>query len=394
MIEYQSTFTYIIENAMVLNTHSLEIPYMMKKIIVVLFVFGLFFPMIAQAQATTTAVPFLLIAPDSRASGMGETGVAIADNVWAIYWNPGGLAFQQGSELGLTHANWLPGLGLPDIWIAHLAYKQPIEAWDGVVSGQITYLNLGEFTRTLNDPTPLGTFNAYEYALAVGYSTKITPSLGLGINVRLIHSFLAPFGTANEQGRGVATDFSFDVGILYRPIALFIPFTNLDLGHRLSLGATISNIGPKLTYIDKAQADPLPQNLRLGIGYKIIESEYNNLAFTTEVTRLLVTRDTSSSDEFYKAFYTTWTQSGQIRRFTLGLGMEYWYGSPKLIAIRAGYFYEDPREGNRKFLTFGAGIRYDIYEFNFGYISTFESQDPLGETLRLTLSIAWGGEGQ
>jgi len=45
------------------------------------------------SQAGGSAVPFLLISPDARASGMGETGVAIADDINAIHWNPGGLAF-------------------------------------------------------------------------------------------------------------------------------------------------------------------------------------------------------------------------------------------------------------------------------------------------------------
>ncbi len=360
-----------------------------------MLVMGIFVFNLSMSQTTTTtAVPFLLIAPDSRASGMGETGVAIADNVWAIFWNPGGLAFQQGSEIGLTHTNWLPGLGLSDLWIAHMAYKQPMEELDGVVSGQITYLNLGEFNRTLNDPTVIGTFNAYEFAVTLGYATKISEPLGLGVNVRLIHSYLAPFGTAQEQGRGVATGFGFDVGLLYKPNKFVIPFTGLDLGRSLSLGICISNIGPKLSYIDKAQADPLPMNLRMGFAYKVLESEYNNMTFTTEFSRLLVARFGSSSDEFYKAIITTWmykTFDEQIRKFNSSLGLEYWYGSPKLIGLRIGYFYEDPREGNRKFMTFGAGIRYDIYGFDFGYISTFEEQHPLGETLRLTLSIGWGG---
>jgi hypothetical protein len=360
---------------------------MMKKIIVVLFVFGLFFSNIAQAQTTTTtAVPFLLIAPDSRAGGMGETGVAIADNAWAVYWNPAGLAFQNGSELAMTHTNWLPGLGLSDIWIAHLAYKQPVEELDGVIGGQLTYLNLGEFNRTTSaGPEIVGKFTGYELALSATYSTKLNEQLGIGTSVRIIYSHLADQGAGQEQGSGTSTGFCFDLGLLYRP---------LFLGKSLSLGMNLANIGPKMTYVDKAQADPLPMNLRLGVAYKALESEYNNLTFTIDVSRLLVTRDTSSSDEFYKAFYTTWTQSGQIRRFTLGLGMEYWYGSPKLIGIRAGYFYENPREGNRKFMTFGAGIRYDLYGFDFGYISAFEGQHPLDGTLRLTLSMGWGGEGQ
>ena len=61
--------------------------------------------------------------------------------------------------------------------------------------------------------------------------------------------------------------------------------------------------------------------------------------------------------------------------------------------MRAGFFYEDPRAGNRKFMTFGAGIRYDIYGFDFAYISAFEDQHPLGETLRFSLGINWGAAG-
>ena len=117
---------------------------MKKNLIFALVILGICIPVIVQAQTTTTtAVPFILIEPDSRSGGMGETGVAIADNAWATFWNPAGLAFQKGSELAMTHTNWLPGLGLSDLWIAHLAYKQSIEDLDGVVGAQITYMNYG-----------------------------------------------------------------------------------------------------------------------------------------------------------------------------------------------------------------------------------------------------------
>ena len=258
----------------------------------------------------------------------------------------------------------------------------------------ITYLNLGEFVKTLNDPTPLEVFKGYELAIAAGYGTKVSENLGLGLNVRLIHSSLAPFGTANEQGSGVATGFSFDVGILYRPQSLFIPFTDIDMGNAWSFAANLSNIGPKLTYIDRAQADPLPMNLRLGFKYDMLQSEFNNLTLIGDLSRLLIRRDSTHTDEFYQAVFTTWTQGSfgdQMRQFVGSLGVEYWYGAPKLIALRAGYFYEDPNAGNRKFMTFGAGIRYDIYGFDFSYISAFEDQHPLSETLRFSLSINWGG---
>jgi len=347
------------------------------------------------AQVSTSAVPFLLISPNSRASGMGEAGAALADDASASFWNPAGLAFQNGSELSISHANWLPQFQLSDLFIDYLAFRREFPELDGTLSTSLTYLNLGEFNRTENDPTVLETFKAYEFAVTVGYATKLSDGLGVGVNGRFIHSRLAPFGTAEEKGRGIASGFSFDVGLLYRPRSLEIPFTGLDIGNRLSVGLNLSNIGPALTYIDKAQADPLPTNFRLGLAYKVIDSDFNNLSAIVDVSKLLIAKKADGTSEpFYKAVFTSWADKSfrqELREFVTGMGLEYWYGNPKWVALRAGYFYEDPQYGNRKFLTFGAGVRYDIYGFDFSYISTFEEQHPLGETLRFTLLISWGG---
>lgn len=347
------------------------------------------------AQVSTSAVPFLLISPNSRASGMGEAGVALADDASASFWNPAGFAFQQGSEISLSHANWLPTFRLSDLFIDYLVYRKDIPELDGTISTSITYLNLGIFNRTENDPTVLETFKAYEFAITAGYGTKLSERLGLGVNARFIHSRLAPFGTAQEQNRGIASGFSFDIGLLYKPKSIPIPFTGWDMGNRLSLGLNLSNIGPKLTYIDKAQADPLPTNFRLGFAYKVLDDQYNNLSYILDVSKLLITKHPDgSTDPFYKAIFTSWgdkSLKNELKEFVIGTGLEYWYGDPKWVALRVGYFYEDPQFGNRKFMTFGAGIRYDIYGFDFSYISTFEEQHPLGETLRFTLLISWGG---
>jgi hypothetical protein len=346
------------------------------------------------AQVITTAVPFLLIAPNSRAGGMGEAGVALGDDVWATYWNPAGYAFQQGDAIAITHANWLPAFNLGDVWIAHAVYKQQVEQLDGVASFALTYLNLGEFARTDIDPTVLETFKGFEFAIAGGYATKLTEDLGIGVNARYIRSQLSPFGTAQEQGKGVANGFSFDVSMLYKPQNATIPLTGIEIGSRLSLGFDLSNLGPKIFYIDEAQADPLPTNLRIGLGYDILQSQYNNITVIADVNRLLVKQyDNGTTDQFYKAIFTTWTGRSfaeQLRMFDSSVGIEYWYGSPKLIALRTGYFYEDPRSGNRRFMTFGAGIRIDDYGFDFSYINALQDEDPLGGTLRFSLQIGWG----
>jgi opacity protein-like surface antigen len=348
----------------------------------------------ANAQVSTSAVPFLLIAPNSRASGMGEGGVALADDASALYWNPAGLGFQQGQEISISHANWLPAFNLSDLFIDYLVYRRQMPEIDGTVAASITYLNLGTFTRTEFDPTPLETFKAYEFAITAGYSTKVTEELAVGINGRFIHSRLSPFGTAEEQGRGIASDFSFDVGLLYKPKTLEIPLLGLDIGDHFTAGFNLSNIGPAMSYIDRAQADPLPTSLRFGVGYKILNTEYNKLTAIVDVNKLLVRKHADgTSDPFYKAIFTSWADKSlreEMREFDSSVGLEYWYST--WVALRAGFFYEDPQYGNRKFMTFGAGVRFDIYGFDFSYINTFEEQHPLGETLRFTLLISWGAQ--
>ena len=344
-----------------------------------------------------SAVPFLLISPNSRASSMGEAGAGIADDASAIFWNPGGLAFQNGKDVSLTHANWLPQFNQSDLFYDFLSFKNRVESLGGTIAASVTYLNLGEFIKTSSSgPEEIGRFKAFEYAVALGYGAKVASTLGLGVNLRLIHSALSPLGTEQEQGKGIATSVSFDVGVLYKPTDLSLPLTGLSLGDRLSIGANLSNMGPKISYIDAAQADPLPTNLRLGFGLQAIQSDYNNLTFAVDFNRILIrkypadslTQEAKPPDPFYKAIFTAWGDNG-LKKVTAGGGFEYWYGNPRLIALRAGRFYEHPSFGGRKFWTFGAGIRYDIYGFDFSYISAPETS-PLGNTLRFSLLIKWG----
>jgi len=349
----------------------------------------------AQGEA---AVPFLLLAPDSRAGGMGESGTGLADNSAAIFWNPAGIAFLTGTELSITHSNWLPQFNL-DLFYDYLTYRGYFEELNGSITASITYMNFGEFVRTGEvDPTPLGTFRSFDAALTLGYATKLGTDWGLGFNFRLIHSRLSDQPVGQEQGSGTATSVSFDIAGMWRPLSLNI--FGAEFGNRFSIGANLSNLGPKIYYIDQAQADPIPTNFRLGFAFQIISDEFNSLLYTLDFSKLLVSRDTTGkSDDFYKAIFTAWGDkpiSEELRDIVTSMGLEYWYGSPGdfLFALRAGYFYEDPSYGNRKFLTFGAGIRYDIYGFDFSYITTSVfaggENHPLSDTLRFTVLIGWG----
>jgi hypothetical protein len=347
-------------------------------------------PESASAQPGASAVPFLLIAPTSRASGIGESGTGTVDDASAIYWNPGALAFMDGQEVSITHANWLPQFQLPDLFYDYLNFRMHIDGIGGTIGAAVTYLNLGEFTLTNSSgPTPIGTFKSYEYAFTVGYATKAFDDLGIGLNLRFIHSALSPIGTESEKGNGIASTIAVDLAFMYRPEHLNVPLLG-DLGKRFSLGMNLTNLGPKVTYVDAAQADPLPTDLRFGLGYKILDDDFNSLQASLDFTRLLVRRySDGTSDALPKSLFTAWGDGG-FRQVVVSGGMEYWYGAPRLLALRIGYFYENPAYGNRKFLTFGAGIRYNIYGFDFSYISASQDE-PLSDTIRFSLLIAWGG---
>jgi len=368
-----------------------------KQIIALLVLIFAAIPQIDFAQGGGyTSVPFLLLSPDSRAGGMGETGGGLADDASAVFWNPAGLAFTAGSEVQLTHSNWLPQLNL-DLFYDFLAYRQYIDEIGGSVSASIVYMNFGEFFRTGEaGPEVLGTFRAFDASATIGYATKATEDLGIGFNFRLIHSRLADQATGEEKGSGVATSVSFDVATMWRPKTIFGMFED-----SFSLGINISNLGPKMYYIDQAQADPIPTNFRLGTAFRVWEDDFNSLTITADFSKLLIAVDTAKNikSEFYEAIFTSWgdeEMSTEFRQIVSTIGMEYWYGDPNdfQFAVRSGFFYEDPDYGNRKFMTFGAGLKYDIYNFDFSYISSSlagaEESHPLSGTLRFTLGARWG----
>lgn len=331
-----------------------------------------------------SAVPFLLIAPGARPGGMGEAGAALANDATAIFWNPAGLAFQfenpdtdSRGEASLMHVKWLPQFNFSDLWYDYLAARYYVDDI-GMLGLSITFLNLGTNQATDENGNDLGTFDSFEYAITLSYATKIKENLGVGVNLKFIQSNLTnktlQVGAENSDGR--SSSFAVDLGIKWIPAYEF-------LGDRFSLGANLSNVGPKMTYIDEAQADPLPTNLRLGAAYNLLDDEFNKITLVYDLNKLLVVRNNEGSDGVFKAmFYSAWTQD--IRKLTHAVGAEYWYGN--LIALRAGYFYEDDKYGGRQFITFGAGLKYHIFGIDFGYIRA-DDDHPLSDTMRFSILV-------
>jgi hypothetical protein len=336
----------------------------------------------AHAQGGTSAVPFLLISADARAGGMGEVGTAIADNVNAMSWNPGGLGFQNSRQVSLNFSRWLPQFNA-DLFYSYGGYVQHVDALDGMVGVNFILMNLGEFQRTFDNGTPGGKFRSNEFSLGVSYGTMIADDIGAGIQLRYIQSNLAPINTiSGSSGTGVSG--SFDLGVLWKPAKLEV--FDIDLNDKFSLGTNLQNVGPKVTYAQ--ESDPLPTTFRLGTAINLVRDEFNDLTIAFDMSKLLVRRDNQASDPIPKSFITAWEKGG----VDLSAGMEYWY--EKIVALRAGYFTEPANAGNRQFMTFGAGIRYDMFNLDFSFINTFEANHPLGNTMRFSMVIDWANSGK
>jgi hypothetical protein len=333
------------------------------------------------AQGGGAAVPFLLISPDSRANGMGDVGTGIADNIHAMYWNPGGLAYQFDRQATLSYSKWLPQFNA-DLFYSYAAYSQYVESLQGTVGASFTFMNLGEFTRTNINGEALGVFRSNEFALSLTYATQLSEDFGAGVNVKYIQSNLSQGATSGGEQGGTGSSAAVDLGILWKPSKLSIG--GVDLSDRLNVGVNIQNIGSAVTYI--AFSDPLPTSFRLGLSGKLLDGSdgFNELTLAADVSKLLVKRDSAGGfDRLPLSIATAWTNPGM----ETAIGLEYIYA--KLISLRAGYFTEPSRLGNRTFLTFGAGVRYDIFSFDFSFINPTEQNHPLANTLRFTLLVNW-----
>lgn len=340
------------------------------------------------SQAGGAAVPFLLISPDARSSGMGEVGTAIADDINAVFWNPAGLGFHDYYEdpattdkptpyrqVAISFSRWLPQFNA-DLYYSYATYGQYVEALDGTLAGNFIFMNLGEFTRTHESGRVLGKFLSSEFAIGISYGTIVAEDLSVGIQLRYIQSNLAPASTQSE-GAGTGISGGFDLGVLWKPQNLDI--LGLKIDDMLSLGLNLQNVGPKMTY--RSEADPLPTMLRLGTAVKVFENEYNELSFAFDFAKLLVKRDKIDSDPLPKSLITGWQNPGAEFAF----GVEWWY--EHLIAIRGGYFTEPSAIGDRRFWNFGAGVRYDMFELDFSYINTIEQNHPLANTMRFSMLV-------
>ncbi|TAE06107.1 MAG: hypothetical protein EAZ95_19385, partial [Bacteroidetes bacterium] len=136
------------------------------------------------------SVPFLNIALDSRATGMGDAGVATSPDVNSVYWNAAKLAFAQDKfSASLTYNPWLQGLGVNDMFLTSLSgyYKRDDKQAFGA---EIRYFNLGDIQFTDGAGQAILDFVPRETAFALSYARKLSSRFSMAVTGRFINSNL------------------------------------------------------------------------------------------------------------------------------------------------------------------------------------------------------------
>ena len=373
----------------------------MKKKTTQVILFILFFACAANSyaqelNAIQTVVPFLTIAPDSRAGAIGDAGVATSPDAYSMHWNPAKFAFIDGNAgVGISYAPWLRNL-VPDINIAYLSGFYRIDAKQ-VVSSSLVYSSLGDVPFTDEYGNLERTFKPNEFSFDLGYSRLFSENFSGGIAFRFIYSNLTGGSYSGGEATKPGTSFAADISGYYRKdISLF------SKDSEFGLGFNFSNIGSKMSYSDSQTSEFIPMNMRLGTAWTINLDNFNKISVAFDINKLLVPTppvydadgeivdgmdpNVSVPVAIFHSFYDApGGFSEEMHEITYSIGAEYWYNNQ--FALRAGYFHEHESKGNRKYFTAGAGFKLKGFAIDFSYLMPTVSNHPLARTLRFSLAF-------
>lgn len=359
-----------------------------------------------------TGVNSLNIAPDSRGGGMGDVGAATDPDNNSQYWNPAKYPFTIGrAGVSISYTPWLRKL-VNDIDLAYLAGYYRIGDYQAI-SGSLRYFSLGEVPMG-GDATTGPTYNIspYEMAVDVAYSRMLSERFSAAVALRYIYSDLA-YKQDEEVTPGSA--FAADIAFYYTNYIMLAQRECM-----LSFGLNLSNIGTKISYDGGNSSQFLPTNFRLGGSLLAPIDDFNTIAFSLDINKLMVpTRPTFEQykekfgEDMTQGEYTQWLQTEgyndispikgifksfsdapggfkeELQEIQWSLGVEYTYHNQ--FSVRGGYHYEHENKGNRKYFSFGAGFKMSVFSLDAAYLVSTAQSNPLDQTLRFTLGFDLDG---
>lgn len=367
------------------------------------------------SRVITTGVPFLLIAADARAAGMGDQGVATSPDTYSQQWNPAKYAFALDKQgFSVSYTPYLTEL-VNDISLGQVTYYNRINERSSFATS-LRYFGLGEIELRQQAEDIPQIVKPFELALDGSYALKLSERFSMSVAGRYIRSQLRiPVGDGSSDAKPAST-FAFDLAGYYQSEEDAYG----DFNGRWRAGFNFQNLGPKINYdagaSDDNSANFLPANMRIGGGFDFIFDDYNKVSLNLEVTKLLVPTPQKLEDvngdgeinqqdrEIISSEYNkvNWVSgifksfgdapggfSEELKELTYSAGAEYLYQDS--FAMRLGYFHENPIKGARQFFSLGAGFKYNVVKIDVSYLfSASKVKNPLENTLRFSLTFNFG----
>jgi hypothetical protein len=287
---------------------------------------------------------FLLFTPSARSSGMGGVGVANDYSPYATYFNPSNLAFSP--TLAAVGSFTKPLYFFDNV--AHSYFSISTNLKDiGAIGASANFYWKGIHLRTNNNgPEIMGVEELTDWQLKLTYAHSLSDRISVGVGIGILRLALSDQGTGMEIGRGKSNSINFDLGIVAKELFPFLTmsrptsdentsfssFGDTQNEKGISLGIVLRNMGPKITMIDAAQADPVSSTLSFGLSY--------NLICSTPIKILLASDIENRIYEGSLVDYIHW--GGELRLF-------------RIFFVRTGY-YQNMSEPNNSYATWGGGI--------------------------------------
>lgn len=370
----------------------------MNKLSVTLLALGMSLSIFAQEDANynpiSTAVAFLNISPESRGGALGDAGAATSSDVFSQYWNPAKYAFIEDQfGLGISYTPWLRAL-VNDIGLIDLTGYYRFDDLQ-TVSSSLRFFSMGEIQGTNPDGSNTKKIEPTEFAIDLGYSRKFSETWSGAVVFRYIRSDIFS-GAVDGVYPGNA--YAVDMAAYYNKTDVYLA----DYPARYAFGMNISNVGSKISYDNGTNKLFIPANMKVGGSLELEIDDYNKIAGTLDLNKLLVPTP-SRSDSINNEYNKMGSLEGVIKSFSdapggfkeelqeimVSVGVEYTYDDA--FSVRGGYFWEHENKGNREFFSVGAGFKMNVFALDVSYLVPTDSNSPLANTLRFSLTFGVDG---
>ncbi len=273
-------------------------------------------PNLGGQRVGISAYQFLKIGVGARATGFGDSYIAVANDASALFWNPAALINMEQSQVILSHTKYVADL---DHEFLGAAYKF---SSSDIVGISIISLSTPNMPVT-NETNPFGTGQTFKYGdLAIGltYSRKMTAQFSFGATVKYIEetldivkmrSILVDLGTYYWTGLGsfrfgvVVTNFGNNVsptgtvelydGTKINNFQSFTPPTLFKIG--LAFEPYQTELHRVTTSLQLNHPNDNAENIRIGGEYAFKESFFVRLGIKRTVGEKLFGKDGTSEED-------------------------------------------------------------------------------------------------